>query len=133
MYRGYGYISIGRAKGCANVRKNGTLILYRFSLRLQKEKKYKGEELDDREVSDDDLIEESTDGTSVGMGMTREEKIKVRKPWRNSLIIKLVGRSIGYRYLWRRIQLIWLKQDDPLIIDLVNREEYEAPLVKAPG
>lgn len=36
-----------------------------------------GEEiLDDGEVSDDDLIEESTDSTWIGIGMTCEEKIK---------------------------------------------------------
>lgn len=35
-----------------------------------------GEDLDEREVSDDDLIEESTNGIWVRIGMTREEKIE---------------------------------------------------------
>lgn len=56
------------------------------------------------EVSDDDTIEEGDDEAWFGIGMTREEKIEARRPWRSSLIIKLIGRSIGYHYLWRRIQ-----------------------------
>lgn len=49
------------------------------------------------DVSDDDVVEEATeDDTWFGVGMSKEEKIAARRPWRNSLIIKLVGRSIGY-------------------------------------
>lgn len=38
-----------------------------------------GENIDEGEISDDDIIEESTGGTWVGIGMTREEKIKARR------------------------------------------------------
>lgn len=77
-------------------------------------------DLDMGEVSDDDIIEESMDGSWFGIGMTREQKIQARRLWRNSLIMKLVGRSISYHYLLRRIQTMWRTQDDPLIIDLGN-------------
>lgn len=53
-------------------------------------------------VSDDDEIGEGTDGFWFSMGMTRKVKIEARRPWWNGLIIKLVGRPIGYHYLWRR-------------------------------
>lgn len=46
---------------------------------------------DDGIVSDDDVIEEGDGDTWFEMGMTKEEKIVVRRPWHNSLIIKLVG------------------------------------------
>lgn len=46
-------------------------------------------------VSDDDVIEEGDDETWFGIEMIREEKITARRPWRKSLIIKLVGRSKG--------------------------------------
>lgn len=69
-------------------------------------------------VSDDDVVEVADDDTWFGVGRTREEKIKARRPWRNSLIIKLVGRSIGYHYLYKRIQAMWGTQDDPMLIDL---------------
>lgn len=57
----------------------------------------------DGDVSDDDVVDEGGE-TWFGIGMTMEEKIATRRPWRNSLIIKLVGRSIGYQYLLKRIQ-----------------------------
>lgn len=59
---------------------------------------------DDGDVSDDDVVEDGGDGMWLGMGMTRKEKIETRRPLRNSLITKLVERSIGYQYLYRRIQ-----------------------------
>lgn len=57
------------------------------------------EDLDGGEVSDDDLIEESTDGTWFAIGMTRKEIIESRRLWRNSLFVKLVGKMISYHYL----------------------------------
>lgn len=56
------------------------------------------DEADDGAIYDDDVIEESTDPSWFGIGMTREDKWRARKPWWNSLIIKLVGRSIGCHY-----------------------------------
>lgn len=51
---------------------------------------------EDGDVSDDDVIEEVDYETWFGMEMTREGKIEVMGAWRNSLIIKLVGRTIVY-------------------------------------
>lgn len=59
------------------------------------------EEVDDGEISDDDLDEENNDETWFGMEMTRVKKIETRRPWRYTLIVKLMGSSIGYHYLWR--------------------------------
>lgn len=64
----------------------------------------------DGEISDDDIIEEGEDMTCFEIGMTREEKVEARRPWTNSLIIKLVERSIGYHYLLCRLQAIWRTQ-----------------------
>lgn len=50
--------------------------------------------------------------------MTKEVKIDARRPWRNSLIIKLIGRTIWHQYLWRRIQAMWRTQSEPVLIDL---------------
>lgn len=52
------------------------------------------EEEDDGDASSDDVVEEGDDETWIGIGMTMEDKIEARRPWRNSLIIKLVGISI---------------------------------------
>lgn len=42
------------------------------------------------EISDDDTLEESVDEALFSMG--REEKMEARRPWKNSLIIKLLGK-----------------------------------------
>lgn len=92
-------------------------------------------------TSDDDVIEEGDNETWFDMGMTRKEKIKARKTWRNSIIIKLVGRTIGYQYLWKHIQAIWRTQSELALIDLSNNffiiklymmEEYERALLISP-
>lgn len=62
--------------------------------------------LEEGELSDDDEIKESNDGTWFGIRMTSEGKIKAKCSWRNALIINLIGRYIGYHYLWRRLQAI---------------------------
>lgn len=99
------------------------------------------EEDEEGNTSDDDLVEEGDGVSWFGMGMTKMEKMEARRPWRNSLIIKLVGRSIGYQFLWRRIQAMWKTQGEPMLIDLSNnffivklnkREEYERALLEGP-
>lgn len=66
-----------------------------------------GEEEDDADVSDDDVVKEGAKQTWFGMGMMGQEKIEARRPWRNNLIIKLIGRFIGYHYLLKRIPTMW--------------------------
>lgn len=46
---------------------------------------------EDGNTSEDDEILEGDKVTWFGMGMTKEEKIAARRPWRSCLIIKLVG------------------------------------------
>lgn len=85
-----------------------------------KESMFQMDEALDGEISDDNFIEESMDDSWFGIGMTREEKREARRPWWNSLFIKIVGHSIGCHYLWRRIQAMWRTQIEPLLIDLGN-------------
>lgn len=80
----------------------------------------KMEEVDDGLISDDDLVEKGDGKTWFRMGMTREEKIKARRPWCNNMIIGVVGRPVGYHYLWRQIKMMWRTQMDPLLIDVGN-------------
>lgn len=55
--------------------------------------------VDEGKVSEDDAVDDGEDEAWFGMGMTREKKIEAPRPWGNSLIIKLIGRSIEYHYL----------------------------------
>lgn len=42
------------------------------------------------------------------------------QPWKNAIIIKLLGRSHTYNYLRDRLQQKWSLKDDWKLIDLVN-------------
>lgn len=67
---------------------------------------HKTQEEEDEEgnTSNNDVVEERDNETWFGMRMTKEEKFEPRKQWRNSLTIKLVERTVGYQYLWKRVQ-----------------------------
>lgn len=96
---------------------------------------------EDDNVSDDGMIDEESLDPWFNMGMTRSEKIKTRKRWRFSLIIKLVGRRICYHYLSKRIQAMWKPQ---LILTLIyltidffnvkftNKDDYNNALLNGP-
>lgn len=45
---------------------------------------------------------------------------KIRKPWESSLIVKLLGKSIGYKMLCTRVRNVWELQGDFNAIDLGN-------------
>lgn len=76
--------------------------------------------MEDGDVSDDNLIEEVDGESCFRIGMTNEEMLEARRSWRNSVIIKLVGISMGYHCLWRRFQVMWRTQMEQLLIDLLN-------------
>jgi hypothetical protein len=40
--------------------------------------------------------------------LTKEEKNRIRKPWRRTLIVKLLGRSIAYLSLCNRVKQLWI-------------------------
>lgn len=72
----------------------------------------------DRDIPADDLVGRGDDEAWFSMSMTREEKLEARRPWRKSLVIKLIRKAIGYHYLWRQLQAMWRTQGEPLMIDL---------------
>lgn len=77
---------------------------------------YVDEDLDGS-VSDNDVEEEIEDGPWFSMSMTKEEKVEARRPRRLSLIIKLVGQSIGYPFLLHRLQAMW-KTHQPFTLSI---------------
>lgn len=80
-----------------------------------------GDEVDlEGEVSDDDKSEYDEEDPWFSIGMTKEEKLEARRPWRLSLIIKLVGKSVGYQFLMRWLQLLWKPQHAFSLVDLHN-------------
>ncbi|XP_031097086.1 uncharacterized protein LOC116001342 [Ipomoea triloba] len=39
--------------------------------------------------------------------VSKEKKERLRRPWRRTLIIKLLGRKVGYSFLMNRLQRMW--------------------------
>ncbi|XP_021298836.1 LOW QUALITY PROTEIN: uncharacterized protein LOC110427624 [Herrania umbratica] len=68
------------------------------------ESKEEGEILVDS-YSDDDMSEIANEGPYIGL--TKEEKRRIRQPWRNTLIVKLLGRDISYTYVSNRVKQLW--------------------------
>lgn len=58
--------------------------------------------------SDDDVYEKEEDKEYCPLiVLTKEEKKNLRQKWRQSLIIKLWGRKIGYNFLQKKLQNMW--------------------------
>ncbi|XP_016178852.1 uncharacterized protein LOC107621335 [Arachis ipaensis] len=52
--------------------------------------------------------------------VNKAEKKRLERPWKHTLIIKLLGRSISYGVLKRRLDTIWAKSGGLDLIDLGN-------------
>lgn len=85
--------------------------------------------------------EEENSHSWFSMGMIRSEKIEARKPWHYNLIIKLLGRRIGYHYLSKRIQAMWKPQlaftlidltKDIFIVKFTSKDDHNKALLNGP-
>lgn len=60
------------------------------------------------EASDDDGYDEKDDTDECPLiTLTKEEKVRIRRPWKQTLIIKVLGRTVGYTYLLKRLKTLW--------------------------
>lgn len=62
---------------------------------------------DDTASDDEDEQQEDDDPLCPVIKVSREEKIRLRRPWKRTLILKVWGRAVGYNYLLRRLNMIW--------------------------
>lgn len=80
-------------------------------------------ETSEEEMAYDDEKEEEdkeSDTDCPVIKLTKEEKARLRKPWRQSLIIKVMGKRVGYAYLLRRLVTIWHPKSKIELITLEN-------------
>uniref|UniRef100_A0A5K1FR12 CCHC-type domain-containing protein n=1 Tax=Nymphaea colorata TaxID=210225 RepID=A0A5K1FR12_9MAGN len=76
------------------------------------------------ESSDDFLIDETVSDTEETLeqddcvSFFAEKKRAMRQPWRNALIIKLLGKVLGYKALPSLIKQLWVLQGNYRIVDL---------------
>ncbi|RYR75978.1 uncharacterized protein LOC127740631 [Arachis duranensis] len=71
------------------------------------------------EDSNEDKVKKLQDGT-FSIHVNKTEKKILEKPWKQALIIKLLGRRISYRVLKRKLDTMWAKIGGMVLIDLGN-------------
>lgn len=71
----------------------------------EKETKSWEEEGHTSEDEEENSKEEEPDGPTIPL--TKREKAIMHSPWKYTLIIKVMGLSMGYTYLLRRIATLW--------------------------
>lgn len=52
--------------------------------------------------------------------LSNKERIRIQRPWKGGLIVKLLGRKIGFKALENRLNQLWVKAGVITIIDLGN-------------
>ncbi|XP_030923106.1 uncharacterized protein LOC115949992 [Quercus lobata] len=74
-------------------------------------------ELLDLDADSDDEMEGLREGLAA-IKLSRETKIRIRKPWSNALIIKLCGRPIRLSFLQSKLNLLWKPVGSLVCVDL---------------
>ncbi|XVF47016.1 hypothetical protein PTKIN_Ptkin03bG0075200 [Pterospermum kingtungense] len=90
--------------------------------------KYKSPEVPDIIDGDDkswlsdeeEYCEDEEEENYLTIRISREEKARLCKPWRLTLIVKVIGRSIRYNYLLRRIKALWKPKSQMEMVALEN-------------
>lgn len=73
------------------------------------------------EVLDEEVMNaDETDPMCPVIPVTKEEKEMLRRPWRRSLIIKVLGRKVNYPYLLQRLQKMWKSK---VVFDLITLDQ----------
>ncbi|XP_058742315.1 uncharacterized protein LOC131614777 [Vicia villosa] len=89
-------------------------------------------EKEENEMLEDEEIENITDGLegiTVRKGkrggyeypqiiLSKHEERRIQKPWRRGVIVKLLGRKIGYKALENQLQQMWVRKGIIRIVDL---------------
>lgn len=74
-------------------------------------------------VSEDNFdndIEGDDDLDCPIMRLSKDEKVQLKQPWRNALIMKVLGRTSGFAYLSKRLNQLWGLPNPFELIDLAN-------------
>ena len=75
--------------------------------------------IDTEGFSEDDEDECDDDDCPV-IKLSAEEKRRIRAPWQQTLILKLMGRRVGYMFLIQRLKSMWKLRGDFTLTDLGN-------------
>lgn len=100
------------------------------------------EPLETDEVSDEDTMEEDIgDPNCPRIPVTKAEKERLRRPWRQSLILRVLGRKVSYSYLLQRLKTMWKPEanfdlialdQDYFVAKFESRRDYEFAKFEGP-
>nr|GMD33042.1 uncharacterized protein LOC109175269 [Ipomoea batatas] len=77
-------------------------------------------------VSDDDTTKDANFTSEYPIiPVTKVEKERLRRPWRRSLIIRVLGRTVSYTYLLQRLQRMW-KPEGVFDLIIISHDYYIA-------
>ncbi|XP_050277774.1 uncharacterized protein LOC126719243 [Quercus robur] len=79
-------------------------------------------DLMDMEADSDEEVEELREGLAA-VKLTRETKLRIRKPWTNALIIKMYGKAFSLGVIQSRLNLLWKPAGSLDCVDL-GKEFY---------
>lgn len=137
----HGVVNMGNGEG-SRERENGFKFQVSYKNVVAGRANQKGVYVVEDEVSDDESGDESQDDpTCPKIRLTKEEKIWIRAPWKQTLIIKVMGRSVGYTYLLRRITALWRPKgkmelvaidNDYFLVKFSSVEDYEYAKYEGP-
>lgn len=93
------------------------------------------------DISDDefDIEDDNEDCPNISLGPY--EKRRLRSKWSNALIVKLLGHTVGYNFLVRKLRSLWHIQSgfdvidvghDVYVVRFASKKEYEHALFYGP-
>ncbi|CAN1841320.1 Putative ribonuclease H protein At1g65750 [Linum perenne] len=68
-------------------------------------------------VGENDIVTVISDGVRA-LRLSQGFKDKLCKPWSNSVVVRLIGKSIGYSYMCNRLNAMWKPQGSMQVIDV---------------
>nr|POE91943.1 hypothetical protein CFP56_54296 [Quercus suber] len=70
--------------------------------------------------ADSDCEETSLCEGMVAVSLSKEEKVRIRGPWGNAIIVKAFGRKVGFLFLSTKLRSMWRPSGRMDVIDLGN-------------
>lgn len=96
---------------------------------------------EDEFYSDDDSEQEEDeeDENCPNIRLSRDKRLRIRRPWLKTLILKVLGKRMGFKFLERQITQLWNPKgmitladlgNDYYIARFFNDEDYDKDLFK---
>ncbi|KAH7867540.1 hypothetical protein Vadar_034652 [Vaccinium darrowii] len=112
-----------------------------FKAALTNDQAHLYEGSDDEEELEDEIPEPVVVKPWPSLDVSKDELQKLRRPWRKALIVKLLGRTVGYRVLRQRVEQAWKLRGNFQMVDLeegyylvrfATKEDYHHVLFYGP-